>query len=179
LGVPRLGVVVAHAIRIKRRGRRPIREHTTHADLVRQYVEQVVYHAVTVGRALDSLVVPAAAAGEWAGALHRPCYDVEPGGAGRLRVAGRHDLALVVERDQHPGWRREDLHAGLGKLMHVRLPGRRIGVVKVLVLIAAVEIHGLSAERRLVLDPVAHADQLAVLGEGYVAFQHARAAAAS
>src|SRR5262245_52462074 len=149
-GVPTLSY--PHAVRIKRRGRRPIREHAAYADLVRQYVEQVVHYAVTVGRALDSLVKPAAAAAEWAGAFHRPCYDVEPGGAGRLRVAGWHDLALVIERDQHPGWRRENLYAGVGKLAHVRLPGPRIGVVEVLVLIAAVEIHGLSAERRFVLN---------------------------
>ena len=32
---------------------------------------------------LSAQAVPVAAGGEWAGALHCPCHDVEPGGAGR------------------------------------------------------------------------------------------------
>lgn len=71
------GLVQAHAARIEADSGRPITEDPFHADILRQRINVLVHHAVTVSDVCDGLVVPAAALNQRARTLDGPSDDLQ------------------------------------------------------------------------------------------------------
>src|SRR6185503_4026224 len=126
--------------RVKRRRRRPVREHAADADLFGEHVQHRQRIAVAIDCRPDRFVIEAAALVQRAVALQRPADQVEAGGLRGLGVFGRDDFLVVVQRQHGPDRRAEDRYALRLQFRHRGFPGFGLAGIETLFLVALFEI---------------------------------------
>lgn len=149
----KISLVQSHTAGIVGDRRRPVGEDTTHADLLRERINNTIHVAILANsrsERLNIVVFFGSSLRQGREPLKGPGDDVETGFLGGHGILGGHKLAILGRVQQCIDRGSHDLDALLGKLGQAG----NSSFVTLFGVGAFVEVNGLLAERRFMLDPV-------------------------